>query len=80
MDEFELVADEFTPPRGDCPRFLVCLFEIGITNYELGQSRGRQLSRIPPQLNGAQSRKNPREVIYEFCYDRSGFARRLGAI
>jgi hypothetical protein len=32
MDEFELVADEFTPPRGDCPRFLVCLFEIGITN------------------------------------------------
>ncbi len=33
MDEFELVADEFTPPRGDCPRFLVCLFEIGITNY-----------------------------------------------
>jgi len=47
MDEFELVADEYIPPRGDCPRFLVCLFEIGITNYELGQSRGRQLSRIP---------------------------------
>jgi hypothetical protein len=23
MDEFELVADEFTPPRGDCPRFFV---------------------------------------------------------
>ncbi len=36
MDEYELFADEFTPPRGDCPRFLVCLFEIGITNYELG--------------------------------------------
>jgi hypothetical protein len=25
MDEFELVADEFTPPRGDCPRFLVAI-------------------------------------------------------
>jgi hypothetical protein len=26
MDEFELFADEFTPPRGDCPRFLVYPF------------------------------------------------------
>jgi hypothetical protein len=23
MDEFELVADEFTPPRGECLRFFV---------------------------------------------------------